>query len=149
MMGVTLPNAGEPVQIDYLEPTDGAYRAGVCNLGSREIARRRTFGLLGIGFTIVVAAVLVAIGAPPLVRAIIFFPLFGSLVSLEEARRRFCGAFAFLGIRSVAGADATERVADTRDRSTDRAAARRLVAYCGAIASAATAAFIILPSWPT
>ena len=49
------------------------------------------------------------------------------------------------GIRSVAGSDATEAVGDPADLAADRAAARTMVAYCGAIALACTAIFVALP----
>ena len=57
----------------------------------------------------------------------------------SASSRRAAGSapgFAFAGIRSVAGSDATEAVARRADLATDRAAARVMVAYCGAIALA-------------
>src|SRR6476646_9467487 len=101
--------------------------------------------MASVGGAILLGAALVAFHAPPLARAIVLLPLFAGLVSLEEARRRFCGLFAYLGIRSVIGSDTTERVVDTTAKAADRAAARWLVAYCGAIAVAITAGFMLLP----
>ena len=111
------------MQIEYLEPADGAYRPGACNISPREIARRRTFGTALVAGTVLFGAALVAVGAAPLARLLIVFPLWVGLISLEEARRRFCGGFAILGIRSAAGSDATERVTDSTDLAADRAAA--------------------------
>lgn len=133
------------MQIDYLEPAPGEYRPGACNIGPREIAKRRAFGIAGIVSSVVLGVVLVAIDAPQIARAIVLIPLWGAIVSLEQARRKFCAAFAFAGIRTVSGSVATESVADPADLALDRAAARRLVAYCGAIALAITAAFVVLP----
>jgi hypothetical protein len=133
------------MQIDYLEPAPGEYRPGACNIGPREIAKRRAFGIAGIVSSVVLGIVLVAIDAPQIARAIVLIPLWGAIVSLEQARRKFCAGFAYAGIRSVSGLDATESVADPADLALDRAAARRLVAYCGAIALAITAVFVLLP----
>ena len=133
------------MQIQYLEPAPGEYRPGACNIGPREIARRRALGIAGIVSAVVLGAVLIAVDAPPVARALVFFPLWGGIVSLEQARRKFCAGFAFAGIRSVAGSDATESVAAPADLAIDRAAARRLVAYCGASALALTAAVVVLP----
>ena len=133
------------MQIDYLEPAAGDYSPGVCNIGPREIAKRRAFGVGGIAATVVLGVVLVAIDAPQIARAIVLIPLLGALVSLEQARRKFCAGFAYAGIRSVNGSDATEAVANAADLAIDRAAARRMVAYCGAIAIAVTAVFVVLP----
>ena len=38
------------MQIEYLGPADGEYRPGACNIGRREIAKRRTFGAIGMAF---------------------------------------------------------------------------------------------------
>ena len=59
--------------------------------------------------------------------------------------RKFCAGFAYAGIRSVTGSDATESVSDAGDLAADRAAARWLVAYCGVIALVIALAFILLP----
>ena len=133
------------MQIDYLEPAGGDYSPGVCNIGPREIAKRRAFGIAGIVSSVVLAVVLVAIDAPQLARVIVLIPLWGAIVSLEQARRKFCAGFAYAGIRSVNGSDATESVANAADLAIDRGAARRMVAYCGAIALAITAVFVVLP----
>ncbi len=133
------------MQIEYLEPAGGAYRPGVCNIGPREVAKRRAFGVVGIAAAVALGAVLLAVDAPPIARVLVLLPLWGGLVSLEQARRKFCAGFATAGIRTAFGSDATEAVSDAADLATDRAAARRMVAYCGAIAAALTAVFVLLP----
>ncbi len=133
------------MQIEYLEPLPGGYRPGVCNIGPREIANRRAYGIAGLIISVILGVVLLAIDAPPLARGLIVLPLWGALISLEQARRTFCAGFAYAGIRSVTGSDATERVGDPADLATDRATARRMVAYCGAIAAAIATAFVLLP----
>jgi hypothetical protein len=136
---------GVVMQLQYIDHTSNDYRPGACNIGPREIARRRTLGVAGIAGAIVLGAVLIAIDATPLARALVLLPLWGGIVGLEQARRRFCAGFAVAGIRSAAGSDATEPVAGAADLAADRAAARRLVARCGAIALALTASFVVLP----
>ena len=133
------------MSLEIIEPTAGAYESGVCNIGPREIAKRRAFGIVGLVIVAVLAVGLIALDAPPIARVIVLLPLWGSLVSLEQARRKFCAAFAYAGIRSVAGSDAVEAVDDAGDAAADRAAARVMVAYCGAIALAITALFVLVP----
>jgi len=58
------------MQIQYASESGGAYRAGACNIGPQEIARRRQSGLLAIAFTVAVAAVALA------------FPYLGALAAL-------------------------------------------------------------------
>ena len=141
----TRGHRSRPLQIQVVEPVPGEYRPGACNIGPREIAKRRAFGLAGLAISIFLGIVLVAVDAPPLARAVVILPLWGAFVSLEQARRRFCVRFAIAGIRSVTGSDATEAVGDPADLAADRAAARTMVAYCGAIALACTAIFVALP----
>lgn len=133
------------MQIQYLEPVPGEYRPGACNIGPREIARRRASGLVALAGAVVLGGVLLAIDAPPIARAIVLFPVWGAFIGLEQARRRFCAGFAYAGIRSVTGSDITERVEDLADVAADRAAARLLVVYCGALALVPTAIFVLLP----
>jgi len=133
------------MQIQYIEPAPGGYRPGACNIGPREIARRRAYGVAAVISAVVLGIVLVALDAPPLVRAIVIFPLWGGIIGLEQARRKFCAGFAYAGIRSVAGSDATESVGDREDLRRDRATARAMVAYSGVIAVAIAAVFVLLP----
>lgn len=133
------------MQIEYSEPAQDGYRPGACNIGPREIMKRRAYGVAGIASAIVFGVALLWIGAPQVARALVLFPLWGAIISLEQARRKFCAGFAYAGIRSVSGSNATESVSDPADLAIDRAAARRLVAYCGAIATAITAVFVLLP----
>jgi len=133
------------MQIQSIEPTPGEYRPGACNIGRREIARRRAYGVAGVVSAVVLGAILLAVDSPPLARAMVVFPLWGAIIGFEQARRRFCAGFAFAGIRSVAGSDATESVVDRADLAADRATARRMIADCGAIALVPTALFVLLP----
>ena len=133
------------MQIDYIEPVGGGYRPGACNIGPREIAKRRAFGVAGIITAVVFGVALVVVDATPLARGLVLFPLWGAIISLEQARRKFCAGFAYAGIRTAFGSDATESVSDAADLVADRAAARWLVAYCGAIALVITMAFVLLP----
>ena len=133
------------MQIEILEPAGDAYRPGVCNIGPREVAKRRAFGVVGIAVAVALGAILLVMDAPAISRVLVLLPLWGGLVSLEQARRKFCAGFARAGIRTAFGTDTTEAVTDAADLATDRAAARRLVAYCGVIAAVATAVFVLLP----
>ena len=133
------------MQIEILEPAGDAYRPGVCNIGPREVAKRRAFGVVGIAVAVALGALLLVVDAPPLARILVLLPLWGGLISLEQARRKFCAGFARAGIRTAFGSDATEAVTDAADLATDRAAGQRMVAYCGAIAAAVTAVFVLLP----
>ena len=107
--------------IEYASDQTG-YRAGACNIGPEEIARRRRGGLTGVGIA-------VAIG----------------LISLEQVRRRFCVGFAMAGLRNFGPLGEPDKVVDTAERAADRRAALVMTAYMSAIAAVITALFVVLP----
>ena len=85
--------------IQYLE-NDASYRAGACNIGPAEIARRRRAGFVGVAAAVGLGAILVAIGAPDWLRVLVLPPLALGIISLDQARRGFCVAFAVAGLRN-------------------------------------------------
>ena len=123
----------------------GGYQAGACNIGPQEIARRRRAGLTGIAIAVILGFLLVVIAAPPLARVLVFLPLAGGLVSLEQARRRFCVGFAMAGLRNFGPLGAQESITDGADRAADRRAALVMVGYMSAIAAVFTIVFVFLP----
>jgi hypothetical protein len=133
------------VQIEYRDVPGQTYRPGACNIGPEEIALRRRSGLLGIGIAIVLAVILVAVGAPSWLRIVVFPVLAGAIVSLEQARRHFCAGFAMAGIRNFGGRDEREAVTDPAAHAADRRAALILFGYASAIAAVITLAFVLLP----
>lgn len=133
------------MQLQYVGQPDGGYRAGACNIGPEEIARRRRGGLAGVAIAIGLAVALVALDVEPLVRLVVFPFLAGGLISLEQVRRRFCVGFAMAGIRNFGPLGRPEKVDDDADRATDRRAALVMTAYMSAIALVITLALVALP----
>ena len=132
------------MEIEYAPPP-GDYRAGACNIGPAEIATRRRGGLIGVGIAVALAVVLVVIGAPAWLRLLVFPPLAGGLISLEQARRHFCVGFAMAGLRNFGALGREEHITDTAERSADQRAALVMTGYCSAIAAVITLALVVLP----
>lgn len=132
------------MQIEYPEGAAG-YRPGACNIGPEEIARRRRIGLVGVAIAATVGAGLVLIGASPWLRLLVFPPLAGGIVSLEQARRHFCAGFAMAGIRNFGPLGRRDEVVDAVALAADRRAALVLFGYSCVIAGAITLAFVALP----
>ena len=89
--------------------------------------------------------ILVVIDAPAWSRVIVFVPLAGGLISLEQARRRFCVGFALAGLRNFGALGTPDQVTDDVERAADRRAALIMTAYMSAIAAAITIVFVLLP----
>jgi hypothetical protein len=144
----TLALASPPV--GGLQPAGGAldvdYRPGTCNIGAYEIARRRRSAYVGFAITAVLAAVLLAIDAPQLARVLVLFPLWGSITTYLQARRKFCVGFAFAGLENFGDEEAARRhVVDEDARSADRRMAMRMVRDGLFIAAPVTLLFVLLP----
>jgi hypothetical protein len=121
------------------------YRAGACNIGPAEIARRRTFGRIGLAVSAIVALALLGAGAPAIVRLLVALPVAGSAISLLQARLRFCAAFGFAGLRNLGPLGGEERVADAAARRTDRGMALRIIAAGSLVGLAAGVALALVP----
>lgn len=128
-----------------------SYQAGACNIGPAEIARRRRAGLVAVGIAVAIAVGLIVVGAPWWMRLAVFPPLAGGLISLEQARRHFCVAFAMAGIRnfgslrSLRSLGSPDKVAGSAERAADRRAAVVLTGYMSAIAAVITIVVALLP----
>ncbi len=102
------------------------YQPGVCNIGPAEIARRRMAGHVGLVATIVVLAVLIVIGAPPVTRLVAIVPAAVSASGYLQAWLKFCAGFASRGIFNFGVLGQATGVADDEARALDRRRARQI-----------------------
>lgn len=121
------------------------YRAGACNIGPAEIARRRRAGLVGIAVALALAIGLVVLGAPDWSRVLVLPPLASGIISLEQARRRFCVGFAMAGLQNFSALGRQTRIEDAAARAKDRRAALVMVGQGTLVAAAISAVFVLLP----
>jgi hypothetical protein len=96
------------------------YVPGVCNIGPAEIRRRRRFGHLGLGVSVLLLAGLVAVGAPHLARLVVIVPAAGAASGYLQARLHFCAAFGSEGVYNFGPLGTTVRVEDAGARARDR-----------------------------
>jgi hypothetical protein len=98
----------------------GGYRAGTCNIGPAEIARRRRAGHLGLAVTLIALVLFVAIGAPPVVRLIVALPAAVSASGYLQAWLKFCAGFGSRGVFNFGDVGPTQPVVDPVARAQDR-----------------------------
>ena len=117
------------------------YRAGTCNIGPAEIARRRMAGHIGAALTLLLGALLLWVDAPTWTRLALFFPAAGSAAGYIQAATRFCADYGWRGLFNFgdAGHARAQHVADDAARRADR---RKAMLIAGA--SAATGALVVL-----
>jgi hypothetical protein len=134
----TAPTAPRPI-------ATGEYRPGVCNIGPAEIARRRRSGHVGLVASIVLFAVLVAIGAPPLFRLLLVLPVAVSASGYLQAYLKFCAGFGATGVYNFGETGTTDRVTDAAAKALDRAKAYRISIASFAIGLAVAVVAVLLP----
>lgn len=131
--------------LQYLDDAPDGYRAGACNIGPAEIARRRQAGFLGLAVTFVLAIAMIAVDAPPLVRLAIAVPLGVGILGFLQARSRFCVAYGMGGLQNFGQLGAESKVAAAADRSADRRRAFTMAAGAGVLALVVAVLFALLP----
>lgn len=123
-----------------------AYLPGVCNIGSREILRRRAVGIAALVFALISGYTLYA--ADDLSRSArwgVFFPLLVSAIGFIQARNKFCLAYGLAGTFNFGKIGDMERVFDIESKKVDRRKAILILLQATLIAGLATALFVSLP----
>src|SRR6188508_487914 len=121
------------------------YQPGVCNIGPAEIARRRMAGHVGLVATLVVLAVLILIGAPPVSRLVAILPAAVSASGYLQAWLKFCAGFASRGVFNFGVLGQATGVADDAARAMDRRRARQITFWSLATGVVVGVAAMLLP----
>ena len=137
-------SAAGPLSLD--SPGRSDYRAGVCNIGPAEIARRRRTGIAMTVATLALLAILVTVHAPTPSRILVFLPAAVAASGFIQARLRFCAGFGWLGVFNFEGVGTTNVVADRQARARDRAMAIRIGLASGAVGVLVAALAVLLPA---
>ena len=103
-----------------------------CNIGPEEIARRRRTATVLSAATAFVAAFLVTVGSPALIRLLIWPLATAAAVAWLQVVHRFCVAFGALGLENFGRLGDEVRV-DPQQRARDRRRALQLIVEGGFI----------------
>jgi hypothetical protein len=128
-----------------MSTSQGEYLPGVCNIGSREIMRRRAVGIAALVFALISGYTLLM--ADDLNRAArwgVFFPLFVSAIGFIQARSKFCLAYGLAGTFNFGKIGDMERVFDAESKKSDRRKALSILIQSALIAGIATVVFVSL-----
>jgi hypothetical protein len=128
-----------------MSTSQGEYLPGVCNIGSREIMRRRAVGIAALVFALISGYTLLM--ADDLNRAArwgVFFPLFVSAIGFIQARSKFCLAYGLAGTFNFGKIGDMERVFDAESKKSDRRKALSILIQSALIAGITTVVFVSL-----
>ena len=129
-----------------MSESNSSYVPGVCNIGSREIMRRRAVGIAALVFAIISGYTLfVADDLNKSARWGVFFPLLVSAIGFIQARNKFCLAYGLAGTFNFGKIGDMERVFDAESKKSDRRKALGILIQSTIIAGIATAIFVSLP----
>lgn len=131
--------------LQYLDDSPDGYRAGACNIGPAEIARRRRAGYVGVAAAAVLAILLVVFDAPAAARLAIAVPLSVGILGFLQARSRFCVAYGMGGLRNFGELGTETRIADAGDRLADRRRAILMGSAAFAASVVIAGVFALLP----
>jgi hypothetical protein len=117
------------------------YAAGVCNIGPQEIQARRRFGHMGAAVSLAFGALMLASGAPHLLRLLVLFPAAGAAMGYLQAAFRFCAGFGMRGVYNFGRLGSVRDVATEEARLRDR---RRALQITGLSLLIGVAAALVL-----
>ncbi|MFW9915903.1 MAG: hypothetical protein ACFFGZ_09875 [Candidatus Thorarchaeota archaeon] len=129
--------------------SDISYQAGICNIGTPEINRRRRLGWLGLlltvlGFISILGGV-AFYDIPPVIGFLVGLPAFMAAIGFLQAQQKFCVAYGLTHVQNVSlQLGAITAIRDADNRKKDRNKAIRMILLAIAIGLAAGALTFIL-----
>ncbi|MSO33666.1 MAG: hypothetical protein EXQ80_04540 [Candidatus Nanopelagicaceae bacterium] len=121
------------------------YIAGSCNIGTREIMRRRIVALSGVLFALIIASAVLSADSPESARWAVFVPLLVAAIGWIQSRRKFCLAYGLAGTFNFGRMGDIKRVNDPVSRNADRKTALTILLQSIGVAFAITLIFYFLP----
>jgi hypothetical protein len=125
--------------------SEDLYIAGSCNIGTREIMRRRIVALSGLLFAVITASIVLAQDSTKSTRWAVFLPLLVASIGWIQSRRKFCLAYGLAGTFNFGRMGDIKRVIDPISRNADRKTALTILLQSIALAFAVTLIFYFLP----
>jgi len=125
--------------------SEDLYIAGSCNIGTREIMRRRIVALSGLLFAVITATAVLSADSPKSARWALFVPLLVAAIGWIQSRRKFCLAYGLAGTFNFGRMGDIKRVIDPISRNADRKTALTILLQSIALAFAVTLVFYFFP----
>ncbi len=124
---------------------DEEYIPGTCNIGKKEVAKRRNSAIfLGV-LTVVIVALLLLTHADKLWRFLVFFPIVSLVIGIEQWNFKFCVNFGMRGIFNFTDLGQYSSVEEAEMRKADKRKAQKMIltgVLCGLIV---TILFYLVP----
>ena len=127
------------------ETQDFQYAAGSCNIGPKEIRRRRFVGLVGLALVLITVASFHSQHIKGFSRVSVFLPSILFSVGYLQSRKKFCLAFGMAGIFNFGSLGQVSKVISPADKALDRKTALNLMIQAFGLAALITIIVLVLP----
>lgn len=141
----TSTKASPKTSSETLHKSASAYVPGVCNINTAEIASRRKAGYIGLILFIVLAAPLLLLDLPRLIRILLFLPAFVSAIGFLQAYYKFCVGYGAAGKQNATDGDKeAQDIIDAAAKDLDQKRTRKINTEASVIAGLVTLLVAIL-----
>lgn len=114
--------------------SDNVYIPGVCNIGKKEIGKRRTSAIVSGIVAVALGAAIVITHSNPWLRLLVFFPLVSFTVGIQQWVSKFCVNFGMRGLFNFNDLGRQETIDQLEMRKADRSKALKMI-ITGAISA--------------
>ncbi len=127
------------------ENQDFQYAAGSCNIGPKEVRRRRFVGILGLVLVFITVVSFHSQHVKGLSRLSLFLPAILFSIGYLQSRKKFCLAFGLAGIFNFGSLGQVSKVISPADKALDRKTALNLMIQAFGLAALITIIVLVLP----
>ncbi len=122
------------------------YVPGVCNIGKREIKKRKQAGWAGLIITVILLGLLIYFDKPRPWRLVIFIPAMIMAIGFLQARMHFCAYFGMQGVFNFSPEiGKTDTVEQAEFRALDRRKGWQIITYSAIIGAVVAIISYYLP----
>ena len=127
------------------ENQDFQYAAGSCNIGPKEVRRRRFVGIVGLVLVFITVVSFHSQHVKGLSRLSLFLPAILFSIGYLQSRKKFCLAFGLAGIFNFGSLGQVSKVISPADKALDRKTALILIIQAFGLAALITIIVLVLP----
>jgi len=119
----------------------------MCNINKAEVAYRKKAMWLGIGVSVVLLLVLVALSAPVLTRLLLFVPIYVAAIGYLQVKNKFCVAYGSSGKQNASeGSDVATTIEDDAALAADKKKTRTMNLQAFGISLVVLALALLIPN---
>jgi len=119
----------------------------MCNINKAEVAYRKKAMWLGIGVSVVLLLVLVALSAPVLTRLLLFVPIYVAAIGYLQVKNKFCVAYGSSGKQNASeGSDNASVIEDDAALAADKKKTRTMNLQAFGISLVVLAIALLIPN---